>query len=112
MLPEVSFSNEAGLGSAPIAAAAAVADAPAQQGLISMMGTFIDTLVICTMTGLTIVITGSWNVGLEGVSVTTRAFQMGLPLPAQFSSFILMLCLVFICIYNNTWNGLLQRTLS
>ena len=89
------FSNEAGLGSAPIAAAAAVADAPAQQGLISMMGTFIDTLVICTMTGLTIVITGSWNVGLEGVSVTTRAFQMGLPLPAQFSSFILMLCLVF-----------------
>ena len=47
------------------------------------------------MTGLTIVITGSWNVGLEGVSVTTRAFQMGLPLPAQFSSFILMLCLVF-----------------
>lgn len=89
------FSNEAGLGSAPIAAAAAVADAPAQQGLISMMGTFIDTIVICTMTGLTIVITGSWNVGLEGVSVTTRAFQMGLPLPAQFSSFILMLCLVF-----------------
>ena len=89
------FSNEAGLGSAPIAAAAAVADAPAQQGLISMMGTFIDTIVICTMTGLTIVITGSWNIGLEGVSVTTRAFQMGLPLPAQFSSFILMLCLVF-----------------
>ena len=83
------FSNEAGLGSAPIAAAAAVADAPAQQGLISMMGTFIDTIVICTMTGLTIVITGSWNIGLEGVSVTTRAFQMGLPLPAQFSSFIL-----------------------
>ncbi|MDD5830176.1 MAG: sodium:alanine symporter family protein [Lachnospira sp.] len=107
------FSNEAGLGSAPIAAAAAVADAPAQQGLISMMGTFIDTLVICTMTGLTIVITGSWNVGLEGVSVTTRAFQMGLPLPAQFSSFILMLCLVFFAFTTILgWNYYSERCLE
>ena len=89
------FSNEAGLGSAPIAAAAAVADAPAQQGLISMMGTFIDTIVICTMTGLSIVIAGTWNIGLEGVAVTTKAFQMTLPFPEQFSSFILMICLVF-----------------
>ena len=107
------FSNEAGLGSAPIAAAAAVADAPAQQGLISMMGTFIDTLVICTMTGLTIVITGSWNVGLEGVSVTTRAFQMGLPLPAQFSSFILMLCLVLFAFTTILgWNYYTERCLE
>ena len=107
------FSNEAGLGSAPIAAAAAVADAPAQQGLISMMGTFIDTLVICTMTGLTIVITGSWNVGLEGVSVTTRAFQMGLHLPAQFSSFILMLCLVFFAFTTILgWNYYSERCLE
>ena len=89
------FSNEAGLGSAPIAAAAAQTAEPARQGLISMMGTFIDTIVICTMTGLAIVITGTWNVGLEGVAVTTKAFQMGLPFPAQISSFILMLCLVF-----------------
>ena len=89
------FSNEAGLGSAPIAAAAAVTDAPAQQGLVSMMGTFIDTIIICTMTGLVIIITGSWNVGLEGVAVTTRAFQIGLPLPSAAASFILMLCLVF-----------------
>lgn len=107
------FSNEAGLGSAPIAAAAAVADAPAQQGLISMMGTFIDTIVICTMTGLTIVITGSWNVGLEGVSVTTRAFQMGLPLPAQLSSFILMLCLVFFAFTTILgWNYYSERCLE
>ena len=107
------FSNEAGLGSAPIAAAAAVADAPAQQGLISMMGTFIDTIVICTMTGLTIVITGSWNIGLEGVSVTTRAFQMGLPLPAQFSSFILMLCLVFFAFTTILgWNYYSERCLE
>lgn len=107
------FSNEAALGSAPIAAAAAVADAPAQQGLISMMGTFIDTIVICTMTGLTIVITGSWNIGLEGVSVTTRAFQMGLPLPAQFSSFILMLCLVFFAFTTILgWNYYSERCLE
>ena len=107
------FSNEAGLGSAPIAAAAAVADAPAQQGLISMMGTFIDTIVICTMTGLTIVITGSWNMGLECVSFTTRAFQMGLPLPAQFSSFILMLCLVFFAFTTILgWNYYSERCLE
>lgn len=89
------FSNEAGLGSAPIAAAAAQVEEPARQGLISMMGTVIDTLIICTMTGLAIVITGTWNMGLEGVEVTNRAFQLGLPLPDQAASFILMVCLVF-----------------
>ena len=89
------FSNEAGLGSAPIAAAAAQNDSPAKQGLISMMGTIIDTLIICTMTGLTIVITDSWNVGLDGVDVTTRAFQQGLPFNSSIASFILMVCLVF-----------------
>lgn len=89
------FSNEAGLGSAPIAAAAAQVQEPARQGLVSMMGTVIDTLVICTMTGLSIVITGAWDMGLEGVAVTTRAFQLGLPFPDQFCSFILMVCLVF-----------------
>lgn len=89
------FSNEAGLGSAPIAAAAAQVAEPAKQGLVSMMGTVIDTLVICTMTGLSIVITGTWDMGLEGVEVTTRAFQLGLPFPNQLCSFILMVCLVF-----------------
>ena len=89
------FSNEAGLGSAPIAAAAAQSNDPVKQGLISMLGTVIDTVIICTMTGLSIVITGTWNIGLEGVAVTTKAFQLGLPFPAQVSSCILMLCLVF-----------------
>lgn len=89
------FSNEAGIGSAPIAAAAAQTDKPAQQGLVSMMGTVIDTLVICSMTGFAIVITGSWDMGLEGVAVTTKAFQLGLPFPDQVASFILMICLVF-----------------
>ena len=89
------FSNEAGLGSAPIAAAAAQVEEPAKQGLVSMMGTIIDTLVICTMTGLSIVITGTWDMGLEGVAVTTKAFQLGLPFPDQLCAFILMICLVF-----------------
>ncbi len=90
------FSNEAGLGSAPIAAAAAQTKEPVRQGLVSMTGTFIDTIIICTLTGLSIVLTGAWQVeGLEGVAVTTYAFQNGLPFPAQVSSFILMLCLVF-----------------
>ena len=89
------FSNEAGLGSAPIAAAAAQSNEPVKQGLISMLGTVIDTVIICTMTGLSIVITGTWDMGLEGVAVTTKAFQIGLPFPAEISSFILMACLVF-----------------
>lgn len=90
------FSNESGLGSAPIAAAAAQTKEPVRQGLVSMTGTFIDTIVICTMTGLSIVLTGAWQVeGIEGVQVTTYAFQHGLPLPAKFTAFVLMLCLVF-----------------
>lgn len=90
------FSNEAGLGSAPIAAAAAQTNEPVRQGLVSMTGTFIDTIVICTLTGLSIVLTGAWKVpGLEGVQVTTYAFQKGLPFPNEFAAFVLMLCLVF-----------------
>ncbi|MBQ9321918.1 MAG: alanine:cation symporter family protein [Eubacterium sp.] len=90
------FSNEAGLGSAPIAAAAAQTHEPVRQGLVSMTGTFIDTIVICTMTGLSIVMTGAWQAeGLEGVQVTNYAFQHGLPFSDQVCSFILMICLVF-----------------
>ena len=91
------FSNEAGLGSAPIAAAAAKTKEPVRQGLVSMTGTFIDTIVICTMTGLSIVLTNAWQVeGLQGVQVTSYAFNVGIPfLPERVTSFILMLCLVF-----------------
>lgn len=91
------FSNEAGLGSAPIAASAAKTKDPVRQGLISMTGTFIDTIVICTMTGLSIIMMGSWkNEALQGVEVTIDAFQKGLYfLPSSVSSFILMICLVF-----------------
>ena len=93
------FSNEAGLGSAPIAAAAAQTKEPVRQGLVSMTGTFIDTVVICTMTGLTIMVTGAYDfaVGneLEGVDVTSYAFSNGLPWADGIGSAILMLCLAF-----------------
>lgn len=89
------FSNEAGLGSAPIAAAAAQTKSPVRQGLVTMTGTFIDTIIICTITGLCIVVTDTWNIGLEGVDITSAAFQNGLPFAPQLSAFILMLCLIF-----------------
>jgi AGCS family alanine or glycine:cation symporter len=88
------FSNEAGLGSAPIAAAAAKTNSPVRQGLISMTGTFIDTIIICTMTGLAIVITGTYNIGLEGAAVTTTAFENGLPI-ANVGKYIVNVGLIF-----------------
>ena len=69
------FSNESGLGSAPIAAAAAKTNEPVEQGLISMTGTFIDTLIICNLTGLTILLTGVWSGDLNGVTLTQSAFS-------------------------------------
>lgn len=91
------FSNEAGLGSAPIAASAAKSNDSVRQGLVTMTGTFIDTIVICTMTGLCIIMMGSWNdASLEGVAVTADAYQKGFAfLPEQIPSFVLMLCLAF-----------------
>ena len=69
------FSNEAGLGSAPIAHAAARTNQPVQQGMIAMLGTFIDTLIVCTMTGLVIVIMDVWPSGVSGASLTSMAFS-------------------------------------
>lgn len=81
------FSNEAGLGSAPIAHAAAQTNNPVQQGTIAMLGTFIDTLIICTLTGLVIVASGAWQVldpetgiALSGANLTAAAFGQGLPM--------------------------------
>lgn len=88
------FSNEAGLGSAPIAVAAAKTKYPVKQGLISMTGTFIDTIIICTMTGLAIVLTGSFNSGLEGAAMTTFAFENGLPF-AIIGKYIVNIGLIF-----------------
>jgi len=72
------FSNESGLGSAPIAAAAAQTDHPCQQGLISMTQTFIDTIVVCTMTGLVLIVTGAWSNGATGAALTSKAFETGM----------------------------------
>lgn len=73
------FSNESGLGSAPIAAAAAQTKNPVTQALVSMTQTFIDTLVVCTMTGLVLILTGVWSNGLNGAELTTVAFATGMP---------------------------------
>lgn len=90
------FSNEAGLGSAPIAAAAAQTKEPVRQGLVTMTGTFFDTIVICMMTGFSILVTKANMVeGLEGAEVTARAFGEGLPWSYDVGSFFLMLCLAF-----------------
>ncbi|MEY8366915.1 sodium:alanine symporter family protein [Anaerovoracaceae bacterium 41-7] len=89
------FSNEAGLGSAPIAAAAAQTKTSVRQGLISMTGTFIDTIIICTMTGTTLIITGATEQGLEGAECTAYAFGKGLPWSQSTGAFILMMCLSF-----------------
>jgi AGCS family alanine or glycine:cation symporter len=70
------FSNEAGLGSAPIAAAAAKTDMPARQALVSMTQVFIDTILICSITGLTIVLAGQYDSGLEASALTTTSFEM------------------------------------
>jgi alanine or glycine:cation symporter, AGCS family len=73
------FSNEAGLGSAPIAHAAAKTENPVQQGMVAMLGTFIDTLLICTMTALVIVLSGTWNSGETGAALSALAFNTALP---------------------------------
>ena len=107
------FSNEAGLGSAPIAAAAAQTNEPVRQGLVSMTGTFIDTIVICTMTGLSIVITGAYAQNLEGVGVTAYAFSHGLPFSAGFSNFLLLMCLIFFAFTTILgWNYYAERCLE
>ena len=73
------FSNEAGLGSAPIAHAAATTKSPVRQGLVAMLGTFIDTLIVCSITGLAIVASGAWTSGETGAALTSTAFEASLP---------------------------------
>lgn len=103
------FSNEAGLGSAPIAAAAAQTHEPVRQGLVSMTGTFIDTIVICTLTGLSIVLTrsmaGGWTRGRSG-------YYICVPERTSVPSCGIFFCpddvSGIFCLYNDSWMGLLQ----
>ncbi|MGT2960900.1 alanine/glycine:cation symporter family protein [Streptococcus caballi] len=85
------FSNESGLGSAPIAAAAAKTEEPVEQGLVSMTGTFIDTIIICSLTGLTIIVTGSWSSNLNGATLTQSAFATVF---GQFGTYALTVSLI------------------
>ncbi len=86
------FSNEAGLGSAPIAHAAAKTDSPVEQGLVAMLGTFIDTIIICSVTGLVILLSGEWTSGVNGAALSSAAFEAILP---GFGGHIVTLGLVF-----------------
>ncbi|MFD2179611.1 alanine/glycine:cation symporter family protein [Veronia pacifica] len=87
------FSNESGLGSAPMAAASAQTDSCVKQGLISMVGTFLDTIIICTMTGLALILTGVWSGDSQGAAMTTEAFSLGLS--ADFAPLLVTTGLMF-----------------
>ncbi|GGI76809.1 transporter [Shewanella hanedai] len=90
------FSNEAGLGSAPIAAAAAKTNEPVEQGLVSMTGTFFDTIIICTMTGLVLIITGVWSGDTAGAAMTSAAFASGgSALVGQYFVTVALVCFAF-----------------
>ena len=90
------FSNESGLGSAPIAAAAAKTNEPVEQGLVSMTGTFFDTIIICTMTGLVLIITGVWSGETAGAAMTSAAFALGgSALVGQYLVTIALVCFAF-----------------
>ncbi|MBO2562304.1 sodium:alanine symporter family protein [Shewanella algae] len=97
------FSNESGLGSAPIAAAAAKTKEPVEQGLVSMTGTFFDTIIICTMTGLVLILTGVWNGDTAGAGMTSAAFSSATtPLIGQYLVTVALVCFAFTTILG--WN--------
>lgn len=86
------FSNEAGIGTAPMAHGAAKTDEPVREGLIAMLGPIIDTIIVCTMTALAIIITNSWeDSSAGGITITLNAFEKGIP---GIGSFILMICVL------------------
>jgi AGCS family alanine or glycine:cation symporter len=87
------FSNEAGIGTAPMAHSAAKTNEPIREGLVAMIGPAIDTLVVCTMTALAIIITGVWvNPETDGITLTAVAFEKGIP---GAGTYILMVCVLF-----------------
>ena len=104
------FSNESGLGSAPIAAAAAQTKEPVRQGLVSMTGTFIDTIIICTMTGLTIIVSGVWSGDLNGAAMTQSAFTMVFPVLGNMLLMIGLVLFAFTTILG--WNYYGERCIA
>lgn len=90
------FSNEAGIGMAPLMHGAAKTKEPVREGLVAMLGPAIDTIIVCTMTGLCILITGVWNSGeADGIVLTAKAFEIGLP---GFGPYVLMICVMVFAI--------------
>jgi alanine or glycine:cation symporter, AGCS family len=86
------FSNEAGIGTAAMMHGATKTDEPVREGLVAMLGPFIDTIIVCTLTGLAIIITGVWhNTDVNGVSMTASAFNTAMP---GFGSYVLLLCVL------------------
>ena len=100
------FSNEAGIGTAPIAHGAAKTDEPVREGLVAMLGPTVDTLVVCTLTALTILITDVWQItDLDGVTLTSRAFEVAFP---GFGNYILLVCIFFFAsssLFSFSWYG-------
>lgn len=96
------FSNESGLGSAPIATAAAKTNSCVEQGLISMTGTFFDTIIVCTMTGIILILTGAWQGEFEGADMTTLAFNQALPVGGSLIITIGLMLFAFTTILG--WN--------
>lgn len=99
------FSNEAGLGSAPIAHAAATTDHPVRQGLWGVFEVFVDTLVICTITALSIIVTGVWNSGVSGAALTTMAFDTSLPVLGKYIISIGILLFAFSTLLSWSYYG-------
>jgi hypothetical protein len=88
------FTNEAGLGSAPIATATVKSNDPIRQGLVAMTSTFFGTVIICSLTGLCVVLTGAWKENLMGISIADYAFTKGLPFPSIVCSLLILLCII------------------
>jgi len=84
------FSNEAGIGTAPMAHGAAKTNEPVREGLVAMLGPVVDTIIVCTMTALALIITGVWNMGeSDGISLTAEAFETALP---GIGAYLLTIC--------------------
>lgn len=104
------FSNEAGLGSAPIAHAAAQTKGPVSQGLVAMLGTFIDTIIVCSFTGLAIIASGAWTSGETGAALTSKAFDLALP---GFGGYIIAISLtIFAFTTILGWSYYCERSLQ
>ena len=99
------FSNEAGLGSAPIAHAAAKTNSAVRQGLVAMMGTFIDTIIICSITGIAIVVTGAYTSGESGAALSMLAFSTALPYVGEYVVTIGLIVFAFTTIVGWSFYG-------